>query len=158
MNKSIEQIIEELSQPIPPEFLYTRKQGNTELTYISWHGAVRLLDMYAPGWSGQVVNILETPNYCYVTYRISIPTDNGVVHRDATGSESITNHLAGKGYGDPSSNAESMAFRRAASKYGLGLYLYSKNKSTQHSTPSSTSRPPKARYPKEVVQDEEYEF
>ncbi|QYO62305.1 hypothetical protein [Leptolyngbya sp. 7M] len=30
-------------------------------------------------------------------------------------------------YGDPSSNAESMAFRRAAARFGLGLYLYSKN-------------------------------
>jgi hypothetical protein len=27
-------------------------------------------------------------------------------------------------YGDPSSNAESMAFRRAAARFGLGLYLY----------------------------------
>ncbi len=30
-------------------------------------------------------------------------------------------------YGDPSSNAESMAFRRAAAKFGLGLYFYSKD-------------------------------
>ena len=29
-------------------------------------------------------------------------------------------------YGDPSSNAESMAFRRAAARFGLGLYLYDK--------------------------------
>jgi hypothetical protein len=27
-------------------------------------------------------------------------------------------------YGDPSSNAESMALRRAASKFGLARYLY----------------------------------
>ncbi len=27
-------------------------------------------------------------------------------------------------YGDPSSNSESMAFRRAAAKFGLALYLY----------------------------------
>lgn len=30
-------------------------------------------------------------------------------------------------YGDPSSNAESMAFRRAAARFGLGLYFYNKN-------------------------------
>jgi hypothetical protein len=30
-------------------------------------------------------------------------------------------------YGDPSLNAESMAFRRAAAKHGLGLYLYYAN-------------------------------
>jgi len=27
-------------------------------------------------------------------------------------------------YGDPQSNAESMAFRRAAARFGLGLHLY----------------------------------
>jgi hypothetical protein len=31
-----------------------------------------------------------------------------------------------RGYGDPSSNAEAMALKRAASKFGLGLYLYQK--------------------------------
>jgi hypothetical protein len=31
-----------------------------------------------------------------------------------------------KGYGDPSSNAEGMALKRAAAKFGLGLYLYHK--------------------------------
>jgi len=30
-------------------------------------------------------------------------------------------------YGDPSSNAESMAFRQATAKFGLGLYLYEKD-------------------------------
>ena len=29
-------------------------------------------------------------------------------------------------YGDPTSNAEAMALRRAAAKFGLGLYLYEK--------------------------------
>jgi len=31
-----------------------------------------------------------------------------------------------RGYGDPSSNAEAMALKRAAAKFGLGLYLYLK--------------------------------
>jgi hypothetical protein len=31
-----------------------------------------------------------------------------------------------RGYGDPSSNAEAMALKRAAAKFGLGLYLYQK--------------------------------
>ena len=31
-----------------------------------------------------------------------------------------------KGYGDPTSNAESMALRRAAAKFGLALALYDK--------------------------------
>lgn len=43
---------------------------------------------------------------------------------DKTTGETITRELA---YGDPSSNAESMAFRRAAARFGLGLYLYDKD-------------------------------
>jgi len=31
-----------------------------------------------------------------------------------------------KGYGDPSSNAKAMVLKRAAAKFGLGLYLYSR--------------------------------
>jgi len=52
--------------------------------------------------------------------RVSIPCLEGVVWREATGTED--GEL--RGYGDPSSNAEAMALKRAASKFGLGLYLY----------------------------------
>jgi len=45
------------------------------------------------------------------------------VKTDKLTGEMIEREIA---YGDPSSNAESMAFRRACAKFGLGLYLYSK--------------------------------
>ncbi|MGC9506191.1 hypothetical protein [Baaleninema sp.] len=51
-----------------------------------------------------------------------MPTADGMVVRHATGTEELNCNS----YGDPSSNAESMAFRRAAAKFGLGLYLYQK--------------------------------
>jgi hypothetical protein len=54
--------------------------------------------------------------------RISIPCLEGIISREATGTED--EEL--KGYGDPSSNAEAMALKRAAAKFGLGLYLYQK--------------------------------
>jgi hypothetical protein len=53
---------------------------------------------------------------------VSIPCAEGVVTREATGCEDAD----AKGYGDSSSNAEAMALKRAASKFGLGLYLYQK--------------------------------
>jgi len=82
--------------------------------------------------------------------RLTIPTAEGNIYREATGTELLkedkdvwigekpnrqklkddlgrpvteSRELA---YGDPSSNAESMAFRRAAARFGLGLYLYEK--------------------------------
>jgi hypothetical protein len=50
------------------------------------------------------------------------PCAQGVVFREAPGTED--EEL--KGYGNPSSNAEAIALKRAAAKFGLGLYLYQK--------------------------------
>lgn len=64
--------------------------------------------------------------------RLIIPTCDGDVSRDAIGTEELkeinkkTGEIGERAYGDPSSNAESMAFRRAAARFGLGLYLYDK--------------------------------
>jgi len=67
-----------------------------------------------------------------MTVRITIHAREGAFYRDETGLERID--VAS--YGDPQSNAESMAFtplrssvgfascRRAAAWFGLGLHLY----------------------------------
>lgn len=52
--------------------------------------------------------------------KITIPCLEGWVSREATGVEDLTN----RGYGDYVSNACSMALRRAAALYGLGIGLY----------------------------------
>lgn len=120
--RSIHQIVADLKKPIAAKHLSTRKQGGKDITYISWYHAVKYLDYYAPGWSYEVTSVQAIGEHCVVTVRISIPCLEGVVTRDATGLE----ELAMKGYGDISSNAESMALRRAAAKFGLGLSLYDK--------------------------------
>ena len=55
-----------------------------------------------------------------MTVRITIHAREGAFYRDETGLE----RLDVDSYGDPQSNAESMAFRRAAARFGLGLHLY----------------------------------
>jgi DNA repair RAD52-like protein 1, mitochondrial len=82
---------------------------------------IRYLDHYAPGWSCEVKDVIPTGTRCVVTVRISIPCLEGIISREATGTED--EEL--KGYGDPSSNAKAMALKRAA-KFSLGLYLYQK--------------------------------
>ena len=52
-----------------------------------------------------------------VRQKLSSP---GEKDREATGQEDETLEA----YGDSSSNAESMALRRAAAKFGLGIALY----------------------------------
>ena len=68
--------------------------------------------------------------------RLTIPTSEGNVYREASGTEELKrekyNSETGEieikelAYGDPSSNAESMCFRRCCSRFGLGLNLYYK--------------------------------
>jgi hypothetical protein len=59
-----------------------------------------------------------------LTVRLSVPCAEGIVYREATGQEDEDLDS----YGNSSSNSESMALRRAAAKFGLGLYLYDQNK------------------------------
>jgi hypothetical protein len=58
-------------------------------------------------------------------------------------------------YGDPSSNAESMAFRRAAAKFNLGLYLYEKERpNPQYNSPSlGKVTPPLPPVPPQIPQN-----
>lgn len=121
-NRPVQEIIDDLSKPIAERHLETRTQGGKALTYISWHNAVRYLDLYAPGWCYEVKGLYTDERRLYLTVRITVPCEEGLIYREATGTE----ELSLNGWGDPSSNAESMALRRAAAKWGLGLYLYDK--------------------------------
>lgn len=118
------EIQDALKAEIPAEFLRTRQQGGQTLTFMPWHACSALADERAPGWSGYVERIQQVGDAVAVTYRISIPTDDGVVEREAIGYE----QLSTSSYGDPTSNAESMAFRRAWAKHGLGSSLYGQEK------------------------------
>jgi hypothetical protein len=120
--RSIREIVADLKKPVAERHLSHRKQGGQSLAYISWYHAIKYLDYFAPGWSYEVRSVNRIGEDCVLVVRISIPCLEGVVYREATGIE----ESEVKGYGDTSSNAESMALRRAAAKFGLGLYLYEK--------------------------------
>jgi len=145
--RPITEILADLSKPIPKKYLATRKQGGAILTYLPWFNCCKLLDRCAPGWQGEVKHLHTTGDRLFLTYRLSLYAQEGIFFREATGTELLKEEKALKddygkpmkdeqgnplttigelAYGDPSSNAESMALRRAAAKFGLGLYLYSK--------------------------------
>ncbi|CAN1213587.1 DUF1071 domain-containing protein [Tumidithrix helvetica PCC 7403] len=156
---TIAQITEALSRRLPEKLLDTKKQGGATLAFISWYKIPPVLDKYAPGWTWEIRQINHSSDRVFVMGRLTIPTVNGDVWREATGTELLKeekpiyiDHPEGElnqkgevkkiplcdelgrivteskevAYGDPSSNAEGMAFRRAAAKFGLGLYLYEK--------------------------------
>ncbi len=132
-SRPITEIIKDLSREIRPEMLEQRKQGGANLTYIPWHQATRLLDLFATGWSYEILRetVAEGKNKkgeptktLAITVRLTIPAKDGVFSRDATGIEEL---FGSDGYGDPWSNASSMALRRAAAMFGLARYLYRKD-------------------------------
>ena len=120
--RSIRDIVKDLSKPLAKRHLRTRKQGGKEITYIAWHDAVKYLDHFAPGWNYEVRRIDSIASKLILTIRLSIPCAEGIVYREATGQEDEET----TSFGDSSSNAESMALRRACAKFGLGLSLYDK--------------------------------
>jgi hypothetical protein len=120
--RPIADIINDLSKPIPPRLLKSKTVGGQKIIFIPWYTAVKFLDLYAPGWNYEVRQLTEIGQKLVLVARISIPCAEGLVYREATGQEDEEV----KGYGDSSSNSESMALRRAAAKFGLGLSLYEK--------------------------------
>ena len=131
------EIQDALKAEIPAEFLRTRQQGGQTLTFMPWHACSALADERAPGWSGYVERIQQVGDAVAVTYRISIPTDDGTVEREAIGYETLST----SSYGDPTSNAESMAFRRAWAKHGLGSSLYGQEKTVGQAAPRTSYAP-----------------
>lgn len=129
---SLSEIIFALSRPIPESCLSFRRQSGQILPYISWHTAVKILNKYALGWHWEISKMEMSPDRLFTIGRLTLPTKDGNICREATGTE-LLKRLNDNGekvelaYGDPSSNAESMAFRRAAAKFGLGLYLYERD-------------------------------
>ena len=122
--RSIRDIVADLSRPLAARWLKTKpasKNGGS-ITFIEWHTAVKFLDHHAPGWSYHVKSVALVGNLITVIASISIPCLEGVVTREATGCEDVQT----TGYGDACSNAEAMALKRAAAKFGLGLHLYQK--------------------------------
>lgn len=122
--RSIREIVKDLSKPVAKRHLRSRKQGGRDITYIAWHDAIKYFDHYAPGWNYEIRSINSVGGKLILIVRLSILCAEGIVYREATGQEDETL----ESYGDSSSNAESMALRRASAKFGLGLYLYDQNK------------------------------
>jgi hypothetical protein len=120
--RPLAEILADLAKPIAPQHLKKKKKGGAELDFIPWYFAVKYLDYFAPGWSSEVRSVTWFDGRIVLTVRLSIVAAEGTVYREATGTEEEEEKM----FGDPSSNAESMALRRAAAKFGLGLYLYDK--------------------------------
>lgn len=129
--RPLEDILADLSKPIKPRHLETKPDGNGgTLTFIPWYRAKKYLDHYTNGHWSKDLELWTTGRRIFVRVRLTIDAADATVSRSATGTELLQKVDANTGetkeipYGDPSSNAESMAFRRACANFGLGLDLY----------------------------------
>jgi hypothetical protein len=131
---TLAQIEDKLKRKLPPQLLDTKKQGSTIIYYLSWTTIADILDKYAPGWHWEIESSAVTSDRIFLTGRLSIVTADGVITRSSTGTETLKREKVDRetgeteicehAYGDPSSNAEAMALRRCAAKFGLGRYLW----------------------------------
>lgn len=123
-------IIYDLRRPIHPRLWKTKlvsKKTGVRVTYVPWPILNKLVDHYTRGyWNYAVTSIEFDAHRIYVTVRVTIHGIDGTLHRDAVGTEFQDSGRDPIVYGDPSSNAVAMAFRRALARWMLGLDFWIK--------------------------------
>lgn len=143
--QTLDEIIAALSKEIPARFLQVKRKGGQDLVFFTWVTAQRFLDLYAPGWHGKAT-LTYSEGRVGCVYEISIPTsDGGLVPRAATGDDTEDDddmpefqtdderkrwvqEQRQRNYGSPTTRAEGQAFKRAAGRFGFGLYLRDKGR------------------------------
>ena len=111
-------ILGDLRRPIPDHIIQSKQVGARRYRFISGKDTISILDQFAPGWEGSVTNITAIHDRLFVSYKLTLHAKEGKFSRESTGSA-----LLDSSGGDPAVTAEEQAFRNAASKFGLGLYL-----------------------------------
>ncbi|XVF16914.1 hypothetical protein REPUB_Repub10bG0071900 [Reevesia pubescens] len=119
ITRPLVEILRDLNKRIPDNII--KPPSNSSSTFLPWYHANRMLSFYAPGWCGEVRDVIFADNGTItVVYRLTIRGSDGEAHRESTGtvSSSDINVI------DPVAAAEEIAFCRACARFGLGLYLY----------------------------------
>ncbi|KAH7663790.1 hypothetical protein IHE45_14G079500 [Dioscorea alata] len=122
ISRPLSEVLRELNKKVPDSVIKVRMEDNFATKYVPWHIVNRIMNLHAPEWSGEVRNIVYSPDgkSVSVVYRVTIYGTDAEVYRESSGTASVEDG----GYGDPVQKAEAMAFRRACARLGLGLHLY----------------------------------
>ncbi|XVE86406.1 hypothetical protein DITRI_Ditri18aG0032100 [Diplodiscus trichospermus] len=126
ITRPLVEILRDLNKRIPDNLIKppsncSSSSSSSSSTFLPWYHANRMLSFYAPGWCGEVRDVIFADNGTItIVYRLTIRGSDGEAHRESTGtvSSSDINII------DPVSAAEEIAFCRACARFGLGLYLY----------------------------------
>ena len=125
----IAEIISRLKEPVDPRLISKKKIGGKMIYFISWYTYCDLLDERCglSNWSWEITSMTVTDDRLFITGKLTIYGDDRSLSQMATGTEILNCNS----YGDPSSNAEAMALRRACAKMSLGRLLWVQ-KDNQH--------------------------
>ncbi|KAA3456142.1 DNA repair RAD52-like protein 2, chloroplastic [Gossypium australe] len=119
ITRPLVEILRDLNKRIPDNIV--KPPSDSSSTFLPWYHANRMLSFYAPGWCGEVRDVIFSENGTItVVYRLTIRGSDGEAHRESTGTVSLSD----TGIEDPVGAAEEIAFCRACARFGLGLYLY----------------------------------
>ncbi|XP_044507483.1 DNA repair RAD52-like protein 2, chloroplastic [Mangifera indica] len=115
ITRPLAEILRDLNKRIPDNVISPLHKS------IPWYHANRMLSFYAPGWCGEVRDVIFSDNgNVTVVYRLTVRGSDGEAHRESTGTVSSSD----SDIVDPVASAEEVAFCRACARFGLGLYLY----------------------------------
>jgi len=119
--RPLAEVTADLSRPLPDGFISWFQKKNNWIPYLSWTDANLILDYTTPGWSCDVTES-QIGDRVVVKVSLTLLCAEGRITRSSLGSDD----LADENFGGPLHDAESQAFRRAAVRFGCGLYLYDK--------------------------------
>ncbi|CAJ1977835.1 unnamed protein product [Sphenostylis stenocarpa] len=122
ITRPLAEILRDLNKRIPDTIVKAHVPGDPSAsTFIPWYHANRMLSFYAPGWCGEIRDVIFSDNGgVTVVYRLTVRGSDGEAFRESTGTVSPSDGSIG----DPVSAAEEIAFCKACARFGLGLYLY----------------------------------
>ncbi|KAI7724721.1 hypothetical protein M8C21_004598, partial [Ambrosia artemisiifolia] len=126
ITRPLAEIFRDLNKRIPDNIIVKRPDDDDDngfqSSFIPWYHANRMLSFYAPGWCGEIRDVIFSDTGCVtVVYRVTVRGSDGEAHREATGT--VLAAASGQSI-DPVAAAEEIAFCKACARFGLGLYLY----------------------------------
>jgi hypothetical protein len=132
-NRSISEILEDFSKPVPPHKLSqkdayerdrqtgkSRKSGK-KITYVHWYDLIETLLEICPGYSWEVRSRTDAGREI-IEGKLTIRAKEGEFIYESVGTEDLDSNS----FGDAANAAEASALRRAMAKAGYGLELWRK--------------------------------
>ncbi|CAI9275264.1 unnamed protein product [Lactuca saligna] len=121
ITRPLAEILRDLNKRIPDNII-VKYPDSIQAASIPWYHANRMLSFYAPGWCGEIRDVIfSDTGSVTVVYRVTVRATDGEAHRESTGTVSSTPNGQ---ITDPVAAAEEIAFCKACARFGLGLYLY----------------------------------